>query len=155
MWATHLRCPSCPQRWCVSWSGFCDKAVRSRGTARKHGERWSRWPGPLQGRQHAGEDFEPQIVFVAQAVGAALNHADLVVEPLTWGGSSQGGDSSAYDQYSSELSAWVHSFVRPGPRAFFRHDRRFHAPPRARRVKAGRFFRGHPKGVALTGRARR
>ena len=32
--------------------------------------------------QHAGEDFEPQILFVAQAVGAALDHSDLVVEPL-------------------------------------------------------------------------
>src|ERR1700736_96487 len=31
---------------------------------------------------HAGQDLEPQVVFVAQAVGAALDHADLVVEPL-------------------------------------------------------------------------
>ena len=45
--------------------------------------------------------------------------------------------------------AWVHSFVRPALRAFFRPDRRFHAPPRARRIKAGRVFRGHPKGLAL------
>jgi len=39
-------------------------------------------PRPLQRRQHAGEDFEPQVVFVVQAVGAALDHPDLVVEPL-------------------------------------------------------------------------
>src|SRR5437868_7520482 len=36
----------------------------------------------LQRRQHAGENLEPQIFFVAQAVGAALDHPDLVVEPL-------------------------------------------------------------------------
>ena len=36
----------------------------------------------LQGGQHASEDFEPQVIFVAQAVGAPLEHADLVVEPL-------------------------------------------------------------------------
>src|SRR6516162_10363975 len=32
--------------------------------------------------QHAGQDFEAKVVLVAQAVGAALDHADLVVEPL-------------------------------------------------------------------------
>jgi len=37
---------------------------------------------PLQRRQHAGENLEPQIFFVAQAVGAALDHPDLVVKPL-------------------------------------------------------------------------
>src|SRR6516162_11222127 len=37
---------------------------------------------PLQGRQHAGEDLEPQIVLVAQAVSTALDHPDFVVEPL-------------------------------------------------------------------------
>jgi hypothetical protein len=37
---------------------------------------------PLQHWQHAGENLEPQIFFVAQAVGAALDHPDLVVEPL-------------------------------------------------------------------------
>src|ERR1700736_4432667 len=31
---------------------------------------------------HAGQDLEPQVVFVAQAVGAALDQPDLVVEPL-------------------------------------------------------------------------
>ena len=36
----------------------------------------------LQFRQHAGEDFEPEVFFVAQAIGAPLDHADLVVEPL-------------------------------------------------------------------------
>ena len=33
-------------------------------------------------RQHAGQDFEPQVIFVRQAVGAALDHSDLVVEPF-------------------------------------------------------------------------
>ena len=37
---------------------------------------------PLQGGQHAGEDLEPQVVLVAQAVSAPLDHPDLVVEPL-------------------------------------------------------------------------
>src|SRR5712692_11127210 len=36
----------------------------------------------LQGRQHASQYFKPQIVLVAQAVGATLDHADLVVQPL-------------------------------------------------------------------------
>src|SRR6266704_411802 len=36
----------------------------------------------LQGRQYAGEDFEPKVVFVAQAVGATLDHPDIVVEPF-------------------------------------------------------------------------
>jgi hypothetical protein len=44
-----------------------------------------------------------------------------------------------------------HSFVRPAPRAFFRPDR----TTRRRRAqglsKAGRVFRGHPQGLALTG----
>jgi hypothetical protein len=31
---------------------------------------------------HTSQDFEPQVLFVTQAVGAALDHADLVVEPL-------------------------------------------------------------------------
>src|SRR5438552_19103364 len=34
------------------------------------------------GRQHAREDLQPQVLFVAQPVGAALEHADLVVQPL-------------------------------------------------------------------------
>src|SRR5262245_10599851 len=34
----------------------------------------------LQRRQHASEYLEPQILFVAQAVGATLNHPDFVVE---------------------------------------------------------------------------
>src|SRR6187401_2135522 len=37
---------------------------------------------PLQGGKNAGEDLEPQVVLVAQAVGAPLDHPDLVVEPL-------------------------------------------------------------------------
>ena len=32
--------------------------------------------------QHAGEDLQPQVFLVAQAVGAALDDADLVVEAL-------------------------------------------------------------------------
>ena len=35
---------------------------------------------PLQGGQHASEDLEPQIFLVAQAVGASLDDANLVVE---------------------------------------------------------------------------
>src|SRR3984893_8368876 len=47
---------------------------------------------------------------------------------------------------------WVHSLVRPAPRAFFRPDRQNSQPPRAGPVKAGRvFLRGHPKGFAVTG----
>ena len=82
MWATRLRCPSCPQRGrrcrrldpCIG-----DKALPC---ARASRERWCRGQGPLQGRQHAGEDLEPQIILVAQAVGAALDHPNLVVEPF-------------------------------------------------------------------------
>ena len=36
----------------------------------------------LKCRQHAGENFQSQILFVAQAVGAALDHPDFVVEPF-------------------------------------------------------------------------
>src|ERR1700730_6910543 len=36
----------------------------------------------ISGRQHAGEDFGAKVVLVAQAVGAALDDAGLVVEPL-------------------------------------------------------------------------
>jgi hypothetical protein len=36
----------------------------------------------LQRRQHTDEDLEPQVVLVSQAVGAALDHPDLVVEPF-------------------------------------------------------------------------
>ena len=35
-----------------------------------------------EGRKHACEDLEPQIFLVAQAVCAALDDADLVVEAL-------------------------------------------------------------------------
>src|SRR5262245_33072333 len=37
---------------------------------------------PLQGRQHAGENLEPQVFLVAQPVSPTLDHPDLVVEPL-------------------------------------------------------------------------
>ena len=43
-----------------------------RAADRAHQERWAGCPRPLQGRQHAGEDFEPKIVFVAQAVGETI-----------------------------------------------------------------------------------
>src|SRR5712692_11903299 len=33
-------------------------------------------------RQHAGADLEAEVLFVAQPVRAALEHADLVVQPL-------------------------------------------------------------------------
>ena len=33
-------------------------------------------------RQHAGEDLESQVLFVAQPIGTALEHADPVVQPL-------------------------------------------------------------------------
>src|SRR6267378_1152770 len=33
-------------------------------------------------RQHAGEYFEPKVLFVAQAVRASLDDADFVVEPF-------------------------------------------------------------------------
>ena len=32
--------------------------------------------------QHAGEDLEPEVFLVAQAVGAALKDTDLVVQPF-------------------------------------------------------------------------
>ena len=32
--------------------------------------------------QHAREDFEAKVLFVSKSVGSALDHADLVVEPL-------------------------------------------------------------------------
>ena len=38
--------------------------------------------GFLELREHAGENFQPQVFLVAQAVGAPLDDADLVVEPL-------------------------------------------------------------------------
>src|SRR6266511_2992305 len=34
------------------------------------------------GRQHAGEDLEPEILLIAEPVRAALEHADLVIEAL-------------------------------------------------------------------------
>ena len=33
-------------------------------------------------REHAGKDFQAEIFFISQPVGAALNHPDLVVEPF-------------------------------------------------------------------------
>jgi hypothetical protein len=39
-----------------------------RAADREHQERWTGCPRLLQGRQHAGEDFEPKVVFVAQVI---------------------------------------------------------------------------------------
>src|SRR5215204_239310 len=64
-----------------------------------HHDRWFGCPRPLQGRQHASEDLEPQVLLVAQAVGAPLDDPDLVVEPLDEAerdlvlGSAVGGDA--------------------------------------------------------------
>src|SRR4030042_3111150 len=33
-------------------------------------------------RQHASQDFEAEIFFIPQSIGATLNHPDLVVEAL-------------------------------------------------------------------------
>src|SRR4030042_378535 len=33
-------------------------------------------------RQHASEDFEAEIFFIPQSIGATLNHSDLIVEAL-------------------------------------------------------------------------
>src|ERR1700680_3610384 len=38
--------------------------------------------GILEHRQSAGQDLEAKIFFVAQSIGAALDHSDLVVEPF-------------------------------------------------------------------------
>src|SRR6266705_2666042 len=85
MWATPLRCPSCPQRYWTHVQLMFDQAsarlrvdrltrcnTNDGRTARAWLDRW----------QHAGENFEPQVLFVTNAVGATLNHADLVVEAL-------------------------------------------------------------------------
>src|SRR6516165_4687174 len=52
--------------WCIRYQTVDEKAPAT----------------PLQRSQHAGENLEAQIFFVAQAVGAALDHPDLVVEPF-------------------------------------------------------------------------
>src|SRR5256886_5983848 len=36
----------------------------------------------LDGRQHAGQNFQTQILLVAQTIGSSLNDPDLVVESL-------------------------------------------------------------------------
>jgi hypothetical protein len=51
--------------------------------------------------QHAGENLEPQIFFVAQAVGAALDHTDLVVEPLDV--------TTRFDM--TKLTGWGHNHI--------------------------------------------
>src|SRR5271168_3908596 len=85
MWATRLPCPSCPQR-CDALPSLTaivgGKAVPSASVIRLAHEVPESPSAPLQRRQHAGENLEPQIFFVAQAVGAALDHPDLVIEPL-------------------------------------------------------------------------
>jgi hypothetical protein len=47
-----------------------------------NGRRSGKSPRRAIALAHAGEDFEPQILFVAQAVGAALDDSGFVVEPL-------------------------------------------------------------------------
>src|ERR1700738_3859838 len=42
------------------------------GEARGAAKRW----------QHAGENLEPQVLFIAQPVGTTLNDPDLIVEPF-------------------------------------------------------------------------
>src|SRR3974377_77366 len=59
-----------------------DKAPPFSPVMRITDEGQARARGVLERWQHAGEDFESQILFVAQAVGAALDDSDLVVEPL-------------------------------------------------------------------------
>src|ERR1019366_4016367 len=80
MWATRLRCPSCPQRiWMLMPLSFDEAVASPTGCMTNDGPyAWRR----LQGRQHAGEDFEPQVFFVAQPVCAELERPDLVVEPI-------------------------------------------------------------------------
>src|SRR5713101_8021426 len=54
------------------------------GNSERGGGAWCRCaPQPHSDlRQHAGEHLQAQILLVSQTVGAALDHADLVVEPL-------------------------------------------------------------------------
>jgi len=32
--------------------------------------------------EHAGQDFQAEILFIASPIGSSLNHPDLIVEPL-------------------------------------------------------------------------
>ena len=43
---------------------------------------WAIFDHSLEDRQHAGENLEPQVLLVAQAVCPALDDADLVIELL-------------------------------------------------------------------------
>src|SRR5215211_2592351 len=86
MWATRLRCPSCPQRYRrrhVLDQRSDDNASPAPGL-RRGGCAMSLRKArcPLQGRQHTGEDLEPEVILVTQPVGSTLNDPDLVVEPL-------------------------------------------------------------------------
>jgi hypothetical protein len=62
----------------------CDLARSSYGQRRRQrrplGQGARRWSS--ERRQHAGQDFEPQVVLVRQAVGATLDDSDLVIEPF-------------------------------------------------------------------------
>ena len=78
MWATRLRCDTLTSSAHIVDGKAVPCAIRYQAGARSSGTP----SAPLQRRQHAGENLEPQIFFVAQAVGAALDHPDLVVEPL-------------------------------------------------------------------------
>jgi hypothetical protein len=52
------------------------------GLDRAHHEPWLRfsYQMPLQNGQHAGENLEAEIFFVAQPIGSSLEYADFVVE---------------------------------------------------------------------------
>ena len=80
MWATHLRCRHVHSDVVRLRSGSAEwrwALLRSRTLAMT-----GRWSPTPQFRQHAGENLEPEVFFVAQTVGAPLDHADPVVEPL-------------------------------------------------------------------------
>ena len=77
-----------PQAWAAqaAQAGFlrdrqeCEKSQGVWGTASPKS------PSPahrrLDGRQHAGQNFQTQILLVAQTIGSSLNDPDLVVESL-------------------------------------------------------------------------
>ena len=68
-----LECHSCQSAPC--WWSFVGDGVGS-----VHG---NRLVGQLDFGQHAGEDFQPQVLFVPEAVGPPLEHPNLVVRPST------------------------------------------------------------------------
>src|SRR5205085_4420766 len=81
MWATPLRVvhmSTATRRAPVLWmTRFGDLVLPPVIRRRAEVEEFQ---SALQRGQHAGEDFQPQIFLVAQAVGAALDHPDFVVK---------------------------------------------------------------------------